>query len=810
MSSLGELKHEASAPTNFWNSTNLPIYTEGSIIFNKDSISFNEYDRLKENELKEHAVDSRINPSVLKFGLKNGTDSRNNKYLLNMNPSFGPDNMSPSILQSNRDPIKYNLEYFNLAELLDSNKSAENTGFTSYVDECSGCGLIDTSMLKNTDVDYFSRYFNYDGYYTGDYWVDDNKSTQYTIMSGGSPEDFSSTVFKGLRYVYKDRKETVSAFPTEFIKSSVVNGYKVSTVLKYIKSTPENPILSNSTSIEVIKNEKFKFICTVISIYVVQNDVDQLSLHDMYTLNDISLGGNIVDSTLDGLHFILDNILEDSSGNITLTATDASISGGHTNLLSKITKNSLGEYGNISITNSVDGAEYSFRVLSVVDNNTITCSSFPIDNNNEVWDEFETEVAANLSYVYINSGDNGFNAIFNSLTSGSFASRFNKFEDVKYTRVNSDGVETSNDFAISIEDGVEFIKPVILDVSSDIDKPKSYSIYHGSVGSVLKRRDDGGYLMTMRRMSGFYEPLFRDVVNFTDIYNSWNIIDGADVDRYKVIFEKFKGRGISFNFKGDVLGLVENYFFHKVNDENSENILKLSVSSDKLPLYPIINEIAIDKKTLNIFKSKYDVDFFTRSYPDGTQTNVHGTLSPIEKKAFMSSTLMRVKDSYEIMSYSNNQETSLNDLDNIRDDGNSVNGIHWFEDDDRVFADFYVSDLLVSRLQHLGISNSFANYVDPQYSYNDITTIEDDVKLYIESNIVPRFIVDDINIYMIESKSVSTSFDNMIDSTDMLGYDKISNYSIQSIGDGKLSFRLIFNKRIGYNYKFKTLIKIKA
>jgi len=778
---------------------------------NKISTSFNEYARLNENELKEHAIESRINPSILKFALKNGTDSRNNKYLLNMNPSLGPDNMSPSIEQSDRDPIKYNLEYFNLAEILDSNKINEETGFTSYVDECSSCGTIDTDMLKDTDTDYFSRYFNYDGYYNGSFWVDDNKSNQYTIMDGGSSDNFSSTVFKGLRYIYKDRKETNNSSPTEFIKSSRANGYRTSTVLKYIKSTIETPVLSNSTSIEVIKNERFKFICTVISIYVVENDLDQLSLHNMYTENDILDGGSVVNSDLDGLHFKLGNITPAPNGSITLTATDESISSGSTNLISKITKNSLGEYGYFRINDIIGGGSYIFKVLSIIDNDTITFDGLPTSESNNVqFNTFNTQVSNNMEYVYLKSGDNGFNEIFNSITSGSFASRFNKFEDVKYTRVKYNGSETLNDFVISIEDGIEFIKPVVIDTASDIDKPKSYSLHQGSIGSTLKHRNDGGYLMAMRRMSGFYEPLFRDVINFTDIYNSWNILDGADIDRYKFIFEKFKGRGISFNFKGDALGLVENYFFHKVNDENSENILKLSISSDKLPLYPVIGEIAIDKKTLNVFKSKYDVDFFTRSYSDGTQLNVHGTLSPIEKKAFMSSTLMKVDDSYEILKYTSTQEDSLSNLDNIRDDDNSTTGIHWFEDDDRVFADFYVSDSLVSRLTDLGVSSSFANYVDPQYSYNDITTIDDDIKLYIESNIVPRFIIDNIDMYMVESKSVSTSFNSMTDSSDFKDYIKISNYSIHQLGDGKLSFRLIFNKRIGYGYKFKTLIKIKV
>ena len=86
-------------------------------------------------------------------------------------------------------------------------------------------------------------------------------------------------------------------------------------------------------------------------------------------------------------------------------------------------------------------------------------------------------------------------------------------------------------------------------------------------------------------------------------------------------------------------GIINNFFFHKVN-ELQPNVIKLSQESDKLPLYPLIGEIAIDKRDLNLFKSKYAKDYYTRSFGGTNRSEeVHGTLSPIEERSFFASTV---------------------------------------------------------------------------------------------------------------------------------------------------------------------------
>ena len=74
---------------------------------------------------------------------------------------------------------------------------------------------------------------------------------------------------------------------------------------------------------------------------------------------------------------------------------------------------------------------------------------------------------------------------------------------------------------------------------------------------------------------------------------------------------------LHLNLKIDnMFGIIPNFFYHKVNEEGSD-VLKLSQETDKQPLYPLIGEIAIDKKNLNLFNSKYAKDYYTRSYEGG-------------------------------------------------------------------------------------------------------------------------------------------------------------------------------------------------
>ena len=63
--------------------------------------------------------------------------------------------------------------------------------------------------------------------------------------------------------------------------------------------------------------------------------------------------------------------------------------------------------------------------------------------------------------------------------------------------------------------------------------------------------------------------------------------------------------------------MIKNHFYHKVNEDNSTGVTKLSESSEFLPKYPLIGETAIDKRDVNVFRSSWEKDYYRTSLAGG-------------------------------------------------------------------------------------------------------------------------------------------------------------------------------------------------
>jgi len=178
----------------------------------------------------------------------------------------------------------------------------------------------------------------------------------------------------------------------------------------------------------------------------------------------------------------------------------------------------------------------------------------------------------------------------------------------------------------------------------------------------------------------------------------------------------------------------------------------------------------------------------------------------------MASTIMKVSNTYDISSFSEIRLNSIDELNQYRENNKNTYSLAWAEVDDKIYADFYVKKAVLDELLERGIKSSFDSYVTPSKSYGDLTTTLDDLQLYSEQNIVPRFIIHSINIYAKEGKNINTTFVNQIDplliDTDI--HKKQTNYSIEGFVQERLNFRLIYNKKPSYNYEFKVVVKIIA
>ena len=828
-SDLGELFYE-TGNVEFNNLTPVLKQEPIDLIDSNNVQIYSEYDRLSENQLKETSLLSRVVPTLMKFNLNDSINARNKQYILNASEAFGSDNMSPNIkIESGRSVDNLNMEHFHINKIPENLYNNQAIGLTSYLDFI-GDGGISIEKLKSLDVDYFSLYFKWNGYLNTqtNEWVDDKFKNLFTKFKEGSGELNSSTVFRGLRYLYKKRKETIKIEPTEFIQTSEANDYKFGVVLKY---NTDASVESNTVNYDVIKNDTYKFICVFIELNVIDNDIAEITRDFAYSATDIQKNGNIVDSLIPfDLDLSRTTWVEDSVNSV-FSSQFAELDG-TAQFTQHITTNSENNYSWIYFEST--SGFYCMKVLSVTSDSEIKVIGKPVLFDNGATPPGpqpgstlmpDSEIAAlplNTQFYYWKTGESGWKNILEEIVSYKFAQRFNKFGKIEYTTVNSKG-ETSNEFVLEIQDGVDFLKPSILTNKADGNRPKSYQLFSGEIGKIISKRDDEGYFTILRRMNGGYNPMFKDCVRFTDIYTdeSLNIPVLGETTitstsyRENLIYNKFRYLGIAFSsFKNvdNLYGFIKNMFYHKVNDENSKNLLKLSETSDKLPLYPYIGEIAIDKKNFNVFKSKYSNDYFSKALPGLNREKAHGTLTPIELKSFMVSTIMKVKDVYDLTSFNAIEETSLDALDYIRFNKLNEGSIHWFESDEDIVADFYLPKSIYNELLEDGILSSFKKYVEPENSFGDKNSIEDDLEQYVYSNIVKRFIIESIEIYGIQGKDLNTEFIS-VETPDQLkdgGFKIQTGFDIQGYQNDGLSFRLIYNKMTGYKYNLKLHIKIQA
>ena len=135
-----------------------------------------------------------------------------------------------------------------------------------------------------------------------------------------------------------------------------------------------------------------------------------------------------------------------------------------------------------------------------------------------------------------------------------------------------------------------------------------------------------------------------------------------------------------------------------------------------------------------------------------------------------------------------------------------------FEDEDQLVADFYISDSVVRLLKNDGVLNRIKGYVNAIDSAGDKTTLEDDAEFYINRNIIKKFVVDSISLYTRKFKGSKSSITDITDVNNPgeNGFSPDNNFTFKPHKQKPMNFRLIYNKRLGYSYDIKPMIKIKS
>lgn len=809
-----------------------------------------EYDRLQENYIKELSTPSRIVPFINKWVYLNGKDVRENDYRLNISEAFGTYNFSPSEETIGRDVYSFSHEwlylqktppYYGLYNIEELDKIFSY--FNDYID-------IETGIKRVSD-DYFKSYFVvdglilplinsnstsiYDGLNTASYPINTpsnyrqiKKQLRYSIFNDGTSEAFSEAFFRGIKVIIKERTENVKQVnynvnKLQYKKSNKYNGYRFSAVLIPTDGSYQGKKRKN-IDIDIIENKKFKTITLVVYI----NILDPLTFNGKYLDRTILYGLKSKYETIDatvaftgGIDFAdiklsgaIDFRSPSGTDPVILNSMD-DINGNQPNFLEEIKPNPDGSYNPIWWQTWYYINELT--PLKILSNYEIMFKNDGSFTSNS-YDNFTSNSFIQQSNcIYRNGGYTFWNNRLENIGYSEIAKMINQGSPIiNYITVNEDGSETLNNFILQLSSGNTIMKPQYLKPSIDENKPVQFNL-EKNIGYELDIQDNA-YITPLIRHSGKYTLKLKDIISFVDIYPTISGISLTQTD----IFSKKRNytRYCNTQFKiDDTFGKIDNLYYHKINEISNNGILELNDTTAYQPLYPLVGEIAIDKKQHYIFSSNWDSGYFKRSMTKKNTTDVIGTRNINEGKSFLASKIMKISNKVVLEKFNSIQAVSMNELDLMGLDVLKPENLYtlvYFNDTDTLYIDIYIDKKLTEQLSADGVYDFFNTFISPTFGYGKQDSITDDVDGYIQNNILPRYILDKVRLYV--GKSTDSNYNTMyplINSTLTDSEKKISGMKfednfrfIKLDANNNFNIRVIYNKIKGYYYSVAPSIEI--
>ena len=304
------------------------------------------------------------------------------------------------------------------------------------------------------------------------------------------------------------------------------------------------------------------------------------------------------------------------------------------------------------------------------------------------------------------------------------------------------------------------------------------------------------------RQSGYYTPLFRDVLYFKDPFVD-EITLNSNSDKHKYL-KNTRYCNTVFAWEYDdykKFGIIKCLNFHRANDINN-NVFDLTDSQK--PLYPIQNKFSIGNRKINVFNSSWDPWYYTQTDSAIQETEIHGTAGMVENKSFLGSKYLKVPDElvFDTFKYELLDTTQRQNAEILIDETQTLT-IFNINMEKRLLRHF--KDVLTPL---------FETYVDVTYSYGDKTTIDDDIELYIKKNILPLYEIGEIEIYEKSTpKNIKTSCDfTLIEASNeekiKKGLTVNTNASITQPSNNQFQKLIRKNLKSGYAYWFGLSVEI--
>jgi hypothetical protein len=744
-----------------------------------------EYDRLSENYLKTLTLKSRVVPTSMKWVSPQGRDVRDNPYRFNYHRAFGNMNFSPTENISTPDPVYHTHEWAYLDQVPDKFDPIAHpeSAFSYFFDHLNE--TYDFSSLKR---DWFSAYFsvgypiekfkNSNGEYVS---LDIDPIERYSYFNFDNSVDKSFTFFRG----YKLLIEELDSKTGNTVTSQKYNNYKFSVIIK----NEEEDHVGHQDPVEfkTIVNEKWKFIVLIITLRTSSYRFPQGKVRyaDLYTLqNNNDYGYYVIDST-ESLPGYFQSVPMDKKLSVSINFSNYSVDttlSNVTNFYDSVNSNDnfiddltgqIVPIPNGTFTDIVgyyESEDISYKVTAnfpslspdiegPYDKNTIkvsgdvtnlltTSTLSPIFTSTVSlpYASFDWE---KFTFYHQMGGNNSLLDIAERMSFAEISKMINRTSlkgQMIYEIYKENGdVSYSPNFKMTTISPEELTRYFEYIPVSDDNKP---SIFQNmpNIGAVLVEEKD---LQKLYRYQGDYSPKFKDVLKF------WL---REDEDFTLVHNRDFLlcNTHLGTNLKD--FSILKNQFYNKVSDTE---ILTLTPDSGYSPVYPLVNEIAIDKKNVFAWSSSWDQNYY-RKYIDTSNFNeVKGTESMKEIKSLFGSKLMKVPEQHDLYEYSAVQVYDQIQL------TNSISEFTYLVESEKITIQVNLNDRLIREMlgnnTDLKAKTEFLNTISNVESSFNIETIEDKVKDYLIQNIIDLYTIDQVKMYYLETGNSASGKISAID-----------------------------------------------
>lgn len=844
-----------------------------------------EYVRLEENFLTSQAAISRIAPYINKWAwVNNGKDVRNHPYRLNANEAFGLNNFAPSKWDKIQEASGYTHEWYYLSEFpaYFTKDAIENSW--SYIDKAprdntqanfaTGQAFV-PGTFQNVIKDYFNDYFIVQKFTTRGI-TEIDRQLRYGRLNGGDEKNFSETFLRGVRIIAKNKaigteKADFNARSLSYVRDGEFNDYRFSVMLvpnlNQIGTVPDPNI--PEFQVKFIKNEKWKTVVMLISMAYIDkclqpegnfSIIDRTTLYSLnssyITLSDCSpriLSNGKFDYEQTKLRGAVSfaTSTQDSNGIFTIRFQPA-LDGTLPELVNDVRILEDGSYGQIKFRIGVGTpAMQSFEIKGiqgVIDNNTLTATTVT---------KTEGGVTTNVSLpigsppnnalrsAEYNISQGGYQQFTNRLTAAAFGNIFDSVNQgnpsIIYETIAADGSQIKNKdgslaqtFGVELRAQSDILKSIYVGVLPDPAKPTAFNLAD-VIGYDLSLQKTPR-ITPIARHAGYYEPYALPLLSFRDPYQNLDfeevtggtgsvlIPDAA----YKIkVMELCKYKNAQFNSSDSEFGQIQNFFYHKVNEQDPSTVLELSRESAFNSLYPLINEIGIDYRDFYMFSSNWEPSYFIKSIDKSAIEKVIGTRSMFERKSFFGSKYLKVPETIVLETFKPDpfikaaiRQPSL------------ISGTFMYQDQPAVSISkrsiksegvlntraikkkqsapvetFYLfNQKRLMEYLFTPIKEQFLLYIKDEFGYGDLETLDDDVNQYIKENILKLYKIEKVDFYTLASRTKGGS---TFDTAELTNEEKISkgltinnNVASKTLNTNPFDLRLIYNKRTGFSESY--------